>query len=221
MEPQVTSTPAAWMPRPRTVEIALYLDLDGVVQHQNVRWSKRRGVYMAEPGYTLFEWAPYLEQALAPFPHVALVLSSSWCVWPGYGKTLKRFPAGLRDRFIGGTYHRREHVSDPRLKAVFQSMSRGQQVCSDALRRRPGQWLALDDDTDNWPEWARHNLVPCNGSLGLSCPNVQAELHEKLLWCVEELKKEAWRREDQLRTAGRASDSGPPPPLPSQRRDEP
>lgn len=188
--------------------VVLYLDLDGVVQHENVRWSRRRGIYMAAPGHTLFEWVPQLEQALAPFPQVALVLSSSWCVWPGFGKTMRRLPSGLRDRFIGGTYHRREHGADPRVKEAFKAMSRGKQVCADVLRRRPAQWLALDDDTENWPEWARHNLVACDGGQGLSCPRVRAELHEKLQWCVRELEKEASRRRDLLASASQQ-------PLPS------
>jgi hypothetical protein len=63
----MTSTQAAWVPRPRTAEIVLYLDLDGVVQDENVRWDRRRGVYMATPNRTLFEWVPHLEQLLAPF----------------------------------------------------------------------------------------------------------------------------------------------------------
>jgi len=208
METSVTGASGLPMSRPCTADIVVYLDLDGVVQHENVRWSKRRGIYMAAPGHALFEWVPQLEQALALFPQVALVLSSSWCVWPGFGKTLKRLPPGLRDRFIGGTYHQREHGADPRLKDAFKGMSRGKQVCADVLRRRPVQWLALDDDTENWPEWASHNLVACDGGLGLSCSRVQAELHEKLQWCVRELEKEASRQRDLL---GSASQQPPPP----------
>src|SRR5690606_14632439 len=126
-------------------ELVLYLDLDGVVQHQDVMWQAKRGVYIspdAGPERTLFEWVPCLQEALAPFPHVALVLSSSWCVWPGYGKTLKRLPPELRARFIGGTYHKRVHGVDPWARASFKAMSRGSQVCADVSRRRPLQWLA-------------------------------------------------------------------------------
>lgn len=150
---------------------------------------------------------PHLERALTPFPQVALILSSSWCVWPGYGKTLKRLPPTLRDRFVGGTYHQREHGSDPRLKAAFQSTTRGQQVVADVLRRRPGQWLALDDHTENWPEWALPNLVACDGRTGLSDVRVQAELDVKLKWCVRDMEKDAARHKDQLACAPRANDA--------------
>ncbi len=187
----------------RTADVVLYLDLDGVVQHHAVMWQARRGVYMspdAGPDRTLFEWIPCLEEALAPFPQVGLVLSSSWCVWPGFGKTLKRFPPSLRDRFIGGTYHKRIHGADPWSKSAFKAMSRGQQICADALRRKPQAWLALDDDTADWPEWALDHLVACDGATGLSNPRVQTELRIKLEYAfghVARLKMEA-----QTRSAG-------------------
>lgn len=176
--------------------IAVYCDLDGVVQHENVRWNRKKGIFMAEPDRTLFEWVPHLERALAPFPQVALILSSSWCVWPGYGKTLRKLPQGLQERFVGGTYHQREHGSDPRAKEAFRAMSRGAQVCADVLRRRPAQWLAIDDDTENWPEWARPRLIECDGNTGLSSVEVQNQLRHMLQWCVLEVEKEArWRKD--------------------------
>lgn len=195
----MTTVPEASSPSRRRLaaEVVLYLDLDGVVQHEAVMWHARRGIYMspeAGPERTLFEWIPCLEEALAPFPQVALVLSSSWCVWPGYGKTLKRFPPELRDRFIGGTYHKRVQGADPWSKASFKAMSRGMQVCADVLRRKPMQWLALDDDTEDWPEWARNNLVDCDGATGLSNPRVQTELRLKLEQCFEKVVQEAHRR---------------------------
>ena len=185
--------------RTRTAEVVLYLDLDGVIQHEAVMWHARRGIYMspaeAAAGRTLFEWLPILENALAPFPHVKLVLSSTWCIWPGYGHTLKRFPQELRQRFIGGTFHKRFHGADPQALADFKSLSRGQQVVNDVFRRRPKEWLALDDDSDRWPDWARGNLVECDGSTGLSSPAVQAELCAKLERSVSELRGETlWDR---------------------------
>lgn len=187
--------------RPRTADVVIYLDLDGVVQHEAVMWHARRGVYMspnAGPGRTLFEWVPLLEEALAPFPLVGLVLSSSWCVWPGYGKTLKRFPPELRDRFIGGTYHKRIHGADPWAKSAFKAMSRGQQVCADVQRRKPMQWLALDDDIEDWPTWALDNLVACDGATGLSNPRVLVELRMKLEHTVAQIAKLKGSETDKL-----------------------
>ena len=88
--------------------MVLYLDLDGVVQHEAVLYHPKRGIYMSpiQTGRVLFEWIPILEGILRPYPDVALVLSSTWCIRPGYAKTLERLPSSLGSRFIGGTYHR-------------------------------------------------------------------------------------------------------------------
>lgn len=172
--------------KPRSADVVLYLDLDGVVQHESVFWHPSRGIYMnpsLPPGRVLFEWLHYLEEALKPFPDVALVLSSSWCVRPGYSKTLQRFPETLRARFVGGTYHSRHHGQDPWVKSAFLGTPRGVQILADVQRRKPRQWLALDDDVEGWPLTALGNLVACDGSTGLSDPLVRQLLRDRLEQC--------------------------------------
>lgn len=183
MTPAHLGAPYTAAPPPRTADVILYLDLDGAVHHEAVYWHPRRGVFMSPkhaPGRTLFEWVSILEEILLPYPEVALVLSSTWCIQPGYGKTLKRLPETLRSRFIGGTYHRRAHGADPLTQAAFRSTPRGLQVLADAKRRKPRHWLALDDDVEDWPDSARENLVACDGERGLSDPKVREELRRKL-----------------------------------------
>lgn len=173
--------PAA--PPRRHIDLALYVDFDGVLQHEAVMWHHRRGIFMSPteaPGRSLFEWAHILESILQEFPNVALVLSSTWCLRPGYGKALKRLPEGLRARFVGGTFHRLVHGIDPWVLQSFRSTPRWQQILSDVARRKPDHWLALDDDVEGWPEGWRANLIACDGSTGLSSPLVQAELTRKL-----------------------------------------
>ena len=171
---------------PRSADVVLYLDLDGVVHHEKVLWHPRKGIYMSPyeaAGHSLFEWVPILESVLQPHPAVALVLSSTWCIRPGYSATLKRLPASLRARFIGGTYHRRVHGVDPWNLSMFRTTPRGVQVQEDAQRRKPHQWIALDDDLEDWPDSSRQNLIACEGTTGLSNPEVQHELREKLRSC--------------------------------------
>jgi hypothetical protein len=171
---------------PRSADVVLYLDLDGVVHHEKVLWHPSKGIFMSPyeaAGHALFEWVPILEAALEPYPAVALVLSSTWCIRPGYSATLKRLPVALRSRFIGGTYHKRVHGVDPWNQSMFRSMPRGVQVQEDAQRRKPRQWLALDDDVQDWPDASKQNLIACEGSKGLSDPEVQRELSEKLRHC--------------------------------------
>lgn len=170
--------------RPRSAKAVLYVDLDGVLHHESVLYDPRRGVYMSEalaPGHTLFQWADILEDLLGPYPEVALVLSSSWCVQIGYAATLKQLSIGLRDRFIGATYHRKVHGTDPWTKSEFLKMPRGEQVCADVERRQPNCWAALDDDAEHWPADALKNLIECDGRRGLSDLAVQLELEAWLL----------------------------------------
>ncbi|WP_137917203.1 HAD domain-containing protein [Hydrogenophaga sp. 2FB] len=167
----------------KSADVALYLDLDGVVHHEAVYIHPKAGIYMSPkeaPGRVLFEWLPILIDLLEPYPDLKLVLSSTWCIRPGYRKTLDRLPLTLRERFVGGTFHKRIHGSDPGLTQAFQSMPRGEQVCADVGRRMPRKWLALDDDVAGWPERALVNLVACDGSTGISDLRVQEALKLKL-----------------------------------------
>lgn len=171
---------------PRSADVILYLDLDGVVHHEKVLWHPGKGIYMSPyeaAGHTLFEWLPVLEHVLEPYPALALVLSSTWCIRPGYSATLKRLPITLRSRFIGGTYHKRVHGVDPWNQAMFRETPRGVQILHDAQRRKPRHWIALDDDLEDWPTAYRHHLIACDGTTGLSDPSVQRELAEKLQRC--------------------------------------
>jgi hypothetical protein len=170
--------------------LRLYVDIDGVLHHQEVLWSARKGIYMCPrlaPGRSLFEWTHYLIEALDPYPNAQLVLSSSWCRKPGYGETMKRLPATLQARFIGGTFHRRVHGADAWSLSQFLALSRGQQVLQDVRRRAPGEWLALDDNDEAWLPEHLHNLVKCDGDTGLSSPSVRVELKEKLKRCNDAL----------------------------------
>ena len=165
------------------VETVLYVDFDGVLHHEAVLWGRKQGIYMSPseaPGRTLFEWAHHLESIVEEFQSVGLVLSSSWCVTPGYSRALKRLSARLRSRFIGGTFHRSHHGADAWLTEAFRSMPRWQQILGDVKRRQPRTWLAIDDDIEGWPDDLRQNLVACQGNSGLSRKDVRDELTYKL-----------------------------------------
>lgn len=171
---------------PRSADVVLYLDLDGVVHHEAVLWHPRCGIYMSPyqaTEHSLFEWLPHLLEELAPYPHVSLVLSSTWCIRPGYAKTLQRLPEQLRARFIGGTFHKRVHGADPWLLASFKNTSRGEQILADVTRRKPRQWLALDDDIEEWPTTILDRLVACDGRTGLSEPQTRQALRSMLQKC--------------------------------------
>ena len=158
-------------------EFIVYLDVDGVVHPEDTKTRLKTGAYIASPpGHMLFEHVPLLEQLLAPYPSVKIVLSTSWVRVYRYSRVVKRFPQSLRARMIGATYHRAMDEN------AFLSLSRGQQVWSDVVRRRPRDWIALDDDCD-WPEWCRSHHIPTHPVLGISEPSVRGEVARRLRAC--------------------------------------
>lgn len=152
----------------------LYLDFDGVLHNEDVRWHPRRGVYMHPTGFTLFEHAALLDELLLPFQDLAIVLSTSWTRKYGCHQSAKNLPPGLRRRVIGATFHSRMDRND------FVSLPRGQQVFEDTLRRRPGDWFAIDDVREGWPAETWGRVVLTDSTLGISSPeaihNIRANL---------------------------------------------
>jgi hypothetical protein len=170
--------PAYSVPPPRrTGGRVLYLDLDGCLHPDAVYEKPGLGPFIfGYPDHRLFEHARLLEDALAPYPCVRIVLSTSWV--RRYRGSIRRVSRGLtpalRERVIGATFHSRMDLS------VFADAPRGFQVWSDVLRRKPEAWLALDDDFENWPSWCEDRLVRTDPILGISAPGALAQLKEKL-----------------------------------------
>jgi hypothetical protein len=147
----------------------IYLDYDGVLHHDSVYWSKQEGIHIRDaPGRTLFEWAPILVELLVPHPTVQIVLSTSWVRVRDFNFARGKLPLALQAKVVGATFHAREMQ-----KFEFDNMSRGAQIYADVQRRRPMQWLALDNDDKFWPAHCRDHLVKTEDDVGLSDPNVQ------------------------------------------------
>lgn len=163
-------------------EALLYLDFDGVLHHENVWWHPKRGPYLkAPPQYSLFQHAPLLEELLHPYPAIRIVLSTSWARVYGCAKAAKRLPPGLRERVIGATFH------SSMLKEAFADAPRGLQIWRDVQRRQPRDWIAIDDDHDDWPEACLHHFIQTNPTEGISEPAVLATLKARLeqLGCIK------------------------------------
>lgn len=158
----------------------LYLDFDGVLHHENCLWHPRRGAYLqALPGHKLFQHVELLENMLMPYPNVLIVLSTSWVLRYGFSGAAKRLSPNLRSRVIGATYH----SSMP--KDLFADMQRGVQVTNEVLRRRPGSWLALDDNQEGWPAWSFPNVLFSHPVLGINDACVKSAFAEKLASLAE------------------------------------
>lgn len=157
-------------------ELIVYLDFDGVLHHDNVLWSPSIGAYLSAPnGHVLFQHAGLLEQLLEPYPQVKIVLSTTWAVRYGRTKAAKNLRPALRSRVIGSTFPTRMAG-----QAQYWAASRGMQVWSDVLRRKPRDWLALDDDAKGWAPEHAARFVRTHRQQGLSDAGVQSEFKSKL-----------------------------------------
>ncbi len=155
--------------------LVLYLDFDGVLHHENVRISNKNGPFLQAPErYRLFQHAELLEELLAPYPDLLIVLSSSWAVRYGVATAASRLPESLQDRIVGGTFHSR-HM---RL-GEFTELHRGQQVTADVARRQPRDWLALGGDEGGWGSQGAHHVLT-HMYEGISDPEVLVLLKTKL-----------------------------------------
>lgn len=124
----------------------LYCDFDATLHPGAVYRKKKIGLFLFGcPGHSLFEHAPLLETLLEPYPDVSIVLLTNWVqVYRGsIARVANYLPPGLVARVVGATYHSRMD------RQAFTSASRGEQVWSDVLRRRPSAWLAIDDDAQD------------------------------------------------------------------------
>lgn len=156
-------------------EPVLYLDYDGVLHHENVLWHPRKGAYLHAPeGHTLFQHASLLERLLEPHPHIHIVLSTSWVLQYGVTGAAKRLPESLRSRVLGATFHTKMG------RDRFRELPRGKQVFEDVLRRRPGAWLALDDNDEGWPAEAIPHFLRTHPEQGIRAPGVAEELAARL-----------------------------------------
>lgn len=144
----------------------LYLDYDGVLHQENVLWHPRRGTYAGPPGFPLFEHAALLDALLAPYPLMNIVLSTSWVRTYGCYGAARRLPEGLRRRVIGATFHSRMS------EQMFLLKTRGKQVLEDVARRRPLDWLALDDTDEGWPIPHQDHVLITDENLGIAAPGM-------------------------------------------------
>ncbi|MGS0742310.1 HAD domain-containing protein [Glaciimonas sp. GG7] len=153
----------------------LYLDYNGVLHDGMVIRNRKRGMYITTPERSFFEWMPILEDLLAPYPEVKIVLSTSWVRALGFDATRQELSETLRSRVIGSTFHH------PKLlQSEFDLMPRGMQILNDVEQRKPSSWFAIDDDAFGWPAGHRDRLIETKGHTGLSDPEIQDAIRKML-----------------------------------------
>lgn len=152
----------------------LFLDFDGVLHPGAVYQVQGKPVLRAD-GIGLFEWAPILEELLAPHPTVKVMLSTSWVEVFGLDDTRDFLPDALRERVIGATWTKR-------VKNEWKRCSRFEQIRRAAFREKIDRWIAIDDDVRDWPASWNERLVAADPDLGLGWQKTQDKLRDRLAW---------------------------------------
>lgn len=161
--------------KPQLGQSLLFVDFDGVLHPNFVGFHPETGMTLTAEatGHQLFEHAGLLTDALRRYPRVQIVLSTSWAKL-GLQFATDALPAELRPKVIGRTYDPDRHGR------AYGSVARAYQILEDVERRRPSAWLALDDDTKDWPAEHLQHLVQTHPMHGLSEPDVHEAFLQRL-----------------------------------------
>jgi len=154
----------------------LYVDFDGVL-HPGEVWYEygMREPRLRTPGHRLFESLPVLEEAIAPYPDLKIVLSTTWVQTFGFEKARDRLSESLQRRVVGTTYD----LDSPNAWR-FSRMRRYDTIAQDVAKRKLVRWLALDDDALGWPENESEALAFVPSNLGLQCLTSQEQFRTRL-----------------------------------------
>jgi hypothetical protein len=133
--------------------------------HADDVYRTKKGIALKSGG-ALFEHAHVLAAAIAPHPEVKIVLSTSWVRELGFSRAKKYLPEVLQVRVSGSTYHS-GYEADEFIGTSWNSLTRYEQIARHVARHNLTNWLALDNDNEDWPESQAYHLVHTNDWLGL------------------------------------------------------
>lgn len=127
----------------------------------------------------LFMWAPILDAELAAFPNVKIVLSTSWVRQLDFSRAKKRLPKGLQTRIIGSTWH--SSMAKVWADQVWwDQTSRHGQILRYVARANITDWIAVDDDAENWANNDLNRLLLADRNQGLTTPGLLDALRIKI-----------------------------------------
>lgn len=165
------------MPQALNPPRILFLDFDGVLHPDAVFLTKKEPLLRAEG--SLFMWADLLVETLTDFPHVQVVLSTSWVRHLGFSRARSYLPSPLSARVIGATWHSSMGKGWFN-QSWWEAASRYEQICRYVSRAQLSNWVSIDDDNERWPEEALGRLVCCDSQLGLAQPGRIEDLRSRL-----------------------------------------
>ncbi|WP_342959742.1 HAD domain-containing protein [Paraburkholderia azotifigens] len=117
----------------------LFVDFDGTLHVGNAYIDENDEISL-DTGRPLLEFAPLLSELLAPYPDVAIVLTTSWARRLSEERVSAYLPAELRPRVVGTT-----RDIKPRRSYVHDGTERTHVIISYVYGKCLKNWLAIDD----------------------------------------------------------------------------
>lgn len=150
--------------------ITLFLDYDGVLHPDTVYLVSGEPELLGDNNQLgLFCWIDHLIEVIGDLD-LEIVLSTTWKDHLGFERAAGYLPDELRWRVIGHTV---SHLK-------FPHMSRYRAIRNYVNEHNIQDWIALDDDDEEWSVEDIDNLVLAHGDSGISAPDVQHALRRKL-----------------------------------------
>ncbi|MFL9959082.1 HAD domain-containing protein [Paraburkholderia nemoris] len=152
----------------------LYLNYGGVLNAGHGLLDDN-GVITLDSGRPPFEYTPCLVDALAPWPQVQVVVTTSWLQTLGADKTIALLHDELRRRVVGTTLG-----TPPRFGEIKDGTAKTMTVIRHAAKYGLTRWLVLDDEAWGVPSGYEQQFVRTNPETALGAPEARKHLREWL-----------------------------------------
>jgi len=178
-------------PSPPTV----FLGISGILHPSESTYGFLRGCSPWTDGHSKFEAVPILEECLARWPDVRLVLTSALSSEGGLDEVLRRLGTSLAARVAGHTFEdltkvvKREVRTRSGTKRTvgyssedYWRMNKSEIVATHVAWSRPERWIVIDNEDILWPQAVRRDrLVLTDGCEGLRGARERDRLQTVLL----------------------------------------
>ncbi|WP_425218997.1 HAD domain-containing protein [Ralstonia solanacearum] len=177
--PAKKRTPAAELP-PENHTPTLFLDFDGTLHAGHALIDAQNQVSL-DSGRPLFEFTPLLVSMLAPYPAVAIVLTTSWLQRLSLDEVMAYLPLELARRIIGTTKDIK-----PRLGDLKSGTDRTAAITSYAYGKGLRNWLAIDDSVHGAYKFGQepgellHHFVLLDADRGINDEQAQERIRSWL-----------------------------------------
>jgi hypothetical protein len=152
----------------------LFLNFGGVLNVGHGLVDENSNVTL-DSGRGLFEFAPYLADALAPWPQIQIIVTTSWLQTLGAEKTIALLPGPLRRRVAGTTLG-----TPPRLSEIRNGSAKAMTIVRHAVKHGMTKWLALDDEAWGVPSGFEQHFLHTDSDTALGAPRARQQLREWL-----------------------------------------